>query len=82
MSLATKTALGRHQFEIQQTFEFWTWLDNERLAVVCPDAVYAWTFASDQYVKIMNRDPALTQNLNNAKITGFCISPDKDYALL
>lgn len=82
MSLATKTALGRHQFEIQQTFEFWTWLDNERLAVVCPDAVYTWTFASDQYVKIMNRDPALTQNLNNAKITGFCISPDKDYALL
>jgi len=81
-SMVTKQMLGQHKFVQPATIDFWTWLDNERLAIVCPDAVYAWKYAVDEYVCICRRDPSLTGNLQNAKITSFQLSQDGDIAIL
>ncbi|CAL6082010.1 Clathrin_heavy chain [Hexamita inflata] len=82
LSLSTKANLGRHTFAQPVQIDFWTWLDNERIAIVCPEAVYVWTYATDNYVCLFQRDPTLLSNLGQGKITSVQLSPDNDWAVL
>lgn len=80
MSLSTKQPLGRHTFQQPVQIDHWQWLDANRLAIVCPDAVYVWTYTTDSFQVLFQRDPQLTNKLQSAKITN--VQVEGDWAIL
>lgn len=47
---------------------------------MCPDAVYVWTYSTDSFQVLFQRDPALTNQLQSAKITN--VQVEGDWAIL
>lgn len=82
LDVSTMTPYGRFDFPNPIGVDYWSWATDEKLALVCPDAVYFWNCMTGEFSPGFARDVSLTSTYSNSRITDLVVSSDADWVAI